>query len=109
MTDACPICGHAIETPDLILSPEQHLIVHRKKVARLTGREWALFDVLYQSRRRVVPKDTIMQRIYASDNEDPDWAVVSQFLFRLRPKLSRVGIVIDCVRNEGYILNFRAD
>lgn len=108
MQDTCPTCGHAIETPDLILGPEQGLIIHQGKVVKLTKREWALFEVLYQSRLRVVSKDNIMEHIYGNERDDPDWLVVSAFIFRLRPKLARVGIVIECVRNEGYMLRFKS-
>jgi DNA-binding response OmpR family regulator len=104
--DNCPLCGGEIETPDIILGPDYGLVIRDRKVALLTGKEWDLFECLYHSKLRVVPKDQIMSHLYRNEGDDPSWGVLDQFLHRARPKLARLGIVITAVRNEGYYLRF---
>lgn len=106
MADNCPLCGSKIETPDIILGPDYGVVIRDRKVALLTGKEWDLFECLYHSKLRAVPKDAIMAHLYGDEGDDPSWGVLDQYLHRTRRKLVKLGILIATVKNEGYYLRF---
>jgi DNA-binding response OmpR family regulator len=102
----CPVCGGPLPDSDLRLVPGENIAVRGGQAIRLTRREFQIFNRLNQSRFRIVHKADIMEAVYGSEGEEPDWKILDQFLHRLRKKLVKLGLVIEVVRNEGFALKF---
>jgi len=89
-----------------VLVPGENIAVRGGHAVRLTRREFQIIDRINQSRFRIVHKADIMEAVYGSEGEEPDWKILDQFLHTLRKKMAKLGLVIKVVRNEGYSLKF---
>ena len=74
------------------------------QVIELSGREWALLDLLARHRNQVVGKDQIAQA-WADDGGEPGAGnTIEVYIHRLRRKLEAAGLQIRTVRGLGYLL-----
>jgi DNA-binding response OmpR family regulator len=105
---ACPICGGPLPDSDTILVPGQNIVVRNRHAVVLTRREFRIVERLHRSAYRAVDKGDIMDAIYGTEADEPDWRVLAVLICHMRKKLGPLGIIIENVWNEGYILKFRA-
>lgn len=77
-----------------------------KRLGSLTGKEFAVFDVLLRKRGGVATKDDILSDLYGlrPGSEEPDMKIVDVFVCKLRKKLAGLGIDIETVWGRGYRL-----
>jgi len=69
----------------------------------LSGREWAVLEVLLARVERVVSKDAIIQAV-ANWGDELSLNAIEVYVSRLRAKLEPAGISIRTVRGFGYML-----
>jgi two-component system, OmpR family, response regulator len=70
----------------------------------LSGREWALLELLVNQLDKVVTKDQITQA-WAADGAEPGAGnTIEVYIHRLRRKLEGAGLAIRTVRGLGYLL-----
>ncbi len=72
----------------------------------LSGREWAVLEVLLARVEKVVSKDAIIQAV-ATWGEDLSPNAIEVYVSRLRAKLDPAGIRIRTVRGFGYMIEER--
>jgi two-component system response regulator TctD len=70
----------------------------------LTRREFSLLETLVANRGRVVPKERILERMYAFSDEAPGSNAVELYIGRLRRKLEGSSLEIRTLRGLGYQL-----
>ena len=73
------------------------------KPLELSGREWAVLEVLLARVERVVSKDAIIQAV-ANWGDELSLNAIEVYVSRLRAKLEPAGIRIRTVRGFGYML-----
>ena len=73
------------------------------KPLELSGREWAVLEVLLARVERVVSKDAIIQAV-ANWGDELSLNAIEVYVSRLRAKLEPAGISIRTVRGFGYML-----
>ncbi|MEN9384946.1 MAG: hypothetical protein RI959_1504 [Pseudomonadota bacterium] len=70
----------------------------------LSGREWALLELLVNQLDKVVTKEQIAQ-VWAADGAEPGAGnTIEVYIHRLRRKLEGAGLAIRTVRGLGYLL-----
>jgi two-component system OmpR family response regulator len=74
----------------------------------LSGREWALLELLVSQRDKVVTKDQITQTWSADGGEVGGGNSIEVYIHRLRRKLEDAGLVIRTVRGLGYLMEAEA-
>ncbi|MCK8787706.1 response regulator transcription factor [Roseomonas sp. NAR14] len=72
---------------------------------RLTGREYAIMELLLLRRGAVLTKEAIMSHLYGGLDE-PEGKIIDVFICKLRKKLARFGAgeMIGTVWGRGYVL-----
>jgi two-component system, cell cycle response regulator CtrA len=72
----------------------------------LTGKEFAVLELLTLRRRSVVRKDAMLSQLYSIDEAEPDQKIIDVFICKLRKKLAAVGAphLISTVWGVGYRL-----
>ena len=77
--------------------------VHGQEV-RLTGKEFAIFELLVTRRGMVLTKDTILNHLYDGMDE-PERKIIDVFVCKLRKKLAQAGAdnLIGTVWGRGYM------
>jgi DNA-binding response OmpR family regulator len=103
---SCPVCGGRIETPDFITSADMRLLVRNGNAAKLTKREFQVFECLNRKPYKVFTRGQIIEYIYGLEHDEPDWRILLVFLNRMRKKLKPLGILIENEYNVGYRLRF---
>lgn len=92
-----------INAADLQLNRTTKLAKRGERVIQLTGREFQLLDILMQNYGRVLPKETILDRIWGLESEvSPN--NLEAFVRLLRRKIDHSGEVelIKNIRGVGY-------
>ena len=102
----CPLCGGQIETPDLILAADMQLIVRNRQVAKLTRRQYQIFECLNQKPFHAFSRGQIMDYMYGLENDEPDWHIIMVMIHHMRKRLVHLGITIETVPRFGYMLKF---
>jgi DNA-binding response OmpR family regulator len=70
----------------------------------LTRREFSLLEIMLSNRGRVIPKDRILERMYAFNDEPVGANAVELYIARLRRKLEGSTVAIRTLRGLGYQL-----
>lgn len=70
----------------------------------LSGREWALLELLVRQRDKVVTKDEIIQTWVSDGGEVGAGNSIEVYIHRLRNKIGDAGLVIRTVRGLGYLM-----
>ena len=72
----------------------------------LTGKEFAVLELLTLRRRQVVRKDAMLSQLYSIDEAEPDQKIIDVFICKLRKKLAAAGAagLISTVWGAGYRL-----
>ena len=99
--------GHSeglVEFADLTFDPAGCSLEIDRRPVSLTRREFSLLEIMLSNRGRVVPKDRILERMYAFDNEQVGTNTVELHMGRLRRKLEPSRVAIRTLRGLGYQL-----
>lgn len=100
-----PIVEEKIVIQDIVLNRTSYKIHSAKREIQLTPREFQLFDLLVRNRGQVLPRETILDRIWGFDAE-VSAKTVDATVKLLRKKLGKLTKhdVIQSVRGVGYRL-----
>jgi two-component system response regulator RegX3 len=82
-----PVLGHdALEVGDVALDPERHEVVIRGDAVSLPLKEFELLEILLANAGRVLPRDTLIDRVWGSDYVG-DTKTLDVHVKRLRAKV----------------------
>jgi two-component system response regulator QseB len=90
-----------IEWENLQLNPVSHEVRRQGKVLELSGREFALLEILLENAGKVVQRNRLMERLYSWD-QNVESNVLEVHVHHLRKKLGSK--LIHTVRGVGYTL-----
>jgi DNA-binding response OmpR family regulator len=103
--------GSAISSPilewgDLHLDPATYEVSYHDNTLRLTPKEYKLLELLLRNGRRILSRNTIIERLWSFENP-PEEGTVKTHIKSLRKKLKIVGAptnLIETVHGIGYRL-----
>ena len=99
--------GRTLRFADLELSPDSHEVRRAGRVVDLTPREFDVLRLLLEQPHWVIPKRTILERVWGYDYVGDD-NIVEAYIRHLREKLGDLqqptGRLIHTVRGVGYTL-----
>lgn len=100
-----PYIEDTVQISDIVLDRKGHTISYMGKQKLLSAREFELFDLLFVNTNRVLPRDTIIDRIWGDDG-DITSANLDSHIYLLRKKLKDFcpEITIKLIRGIGYKL-----
>lgn len=96
--------GEVLEVGDVALDPERHEVVVRGSVVQFPLKEFELLELLLTNAGRVVPRDTLIDRVWGSDYVG-DTKTLDVHVKRLRSKIEpdpRSPSRIVTIRGLGY-------
>ena len=83
----CPTCGSIlINPPQLIIDPDQGLIIDGDKTAHLSRKEMSIFNLLYKNRPRTITHEFIYDSLYFHTDKIPSDKAFSTFICVIRKK-----------------------
>jgi two-component system cell cycle response regulator CtrA len=90
---------------DLSVCIETHEVRFRDTVVRLTGKEYAVLELLILRKGTVITKDMLLNHLYGGMDE-PEMKIIDVFVCKLRRRLSLAGLhdIISTVWGRGYII-----
>ena len=89
---------------DLVFDPAALTVEVAGSPVPLARRELNVLQILLANRERVVPKDTLLDRLYSFNDEEVSANAVELYVGRLRKKLGDSRIRIRTLRGLGYQL-----
>jgi two-component system copper resistance phosphate regulon response regulator CusR len=94
-----------VQVADLVIDLQSHSVTRGDTNITLTGKEFALLELLARNVRRVVSRADIVAHVW-DDNHDPFTNAVEVYMNRLRGKIDRDSDtpVLHTRRGVGYIL-----
>ena len=95
--------GSSTRAGGLRLDHKQRLLFVEDRRVELTGREYALLDLLLRNCGRVVTRSEILDQVWGIQF-DPESNVIDVHIRRLRDKLGTRSGLLDTVRGQGYRL-----
>jgi DNA-binding response OmpR family regulator len=100
-----PLAEEVIPIRDLLLNCNQRSVQRNGEDIQLTPREFQLLELLARNRGHIVPRDTILDRVWGYDAEVSS-NTLDAFVRLLRKKIDRPGesTLIRNVRGIGYKL-----
>jgi two-component system response regulator RegX3 len=78
--------GDALEIGDVALDPDRHEVVIRGEIVQLPLKEFELLEILLANAGRVLPRDTLIDRVWGSDYVG-DTKTLDVHVKRLRAKV----------------------
>ena len=101
------------ETGALTLGPvhldtARRLVLVNASPVELTYKEFELLSLLMRNHGIVVPRDTIMERVWKESFEGES-RTIDMHIKSLRQKLGEAGKIIRTVRNVGYMAEWKDD
>ncbi|MGI8848194.1 MAG: response regulator transcription factor [Candidatus Dormibacteria bacterium] len=88
----------------VVLDPARHEVTVHGRALKITGREYAILEVLMRRSPSVVARGTIAQHAWPDETDAIGSNVIDVQLSRLRAKLGDGGVRIVTVRGAGYRL-----
>lgn len=88
----------------VVLDPARHEVTVHGRALNITGREYAILEVLMRRSPSVVARGTIAQHAWPDETDAIGSNVIDVQLSRLRAKLGDGGVRIVTVRGAGYRL-----
>lgn len=100
--------GHAasvIEVGDLVLRLDSHSVTVAGQSVHLTGKEFAMLELLALRKGTTLTKESIMTHLYGGRDE-PELKTIDVFVCKLRKKLDALSAfkLVETVWGRGYIL-----
>lgn len=94
-----------IQVGDLSLDLNSQSVTVRDQNLHLTGKEFAVLELLVLRKGIAQTKETFLNHLYGGRDE-PDIKIIDVFVCKLRKKLERMGIrnLISTVWGKGYVL-----
>jgi DNA-binding response OmpR family regulator len=95
-----------LEWGDLHLDPATYEVSYHENTLRLTPKEYKLLELLLRNGRRILSRNTIIERLWSFENP-PEEGTVKTHIKSLRKKLKIVGAptnLIETVHGIGYRL-----
>lgn len=93
-----------LEYGDLTVDPAGRSASITGTALSLTRREFSLLEILVTNRGRVMPKESLYEKIFAFDAEDVGLNAIELYVGRLRRKLDTSRVSIRTLRGLGYQL-----
>jgi two-component system cell cycle response regulator CtrA len=92
-----------LQVGDLTLSLEDQIVTVHGSEVRLTGKEFAILQLLMLRKNMVMTKEAILAQLYGGMDE-PELKIIDVFVCKIRSKLAKVGApnVIGTVWGRGY-------
>lgn len=87
---------------DITFDPAGLTVEVKGRPVSLTRREFNVLEILLANRERVVPKDTLLERLYSFNDEEVSPNAVELYVGRLRRKLCNSQTMIKTLRGLGY-------
>jgi DNA-binding response OmpR family regulator len=94
-----PLQEETVRFHDFVLNRTSHTLYHGDEEILLTPREFQVLDLLLQNQGHVVPRETILDRVWGWD-ADVSMKTIDATIKLLRKKLK--GEIIQTVRGVGY-------
>lgn len=101
---ATPDRAGVLQIGNAIFDPGACVLTVAGQPVALTRREFSLLETLIANRGRVIPKDRILDRMYAFNDEPVGPNAVELYIGRLRRKLEGSALSIRTLRGLGYQL-----
>lgn len=98
-----PYVDNTLTIDDLELNRNEQIVTFKGKQIQFSNREFAIFDLLLINAGRVLPRDTIIERIWGNDSEITS-ASLDSYIYLLRKKTKELepDLSIKLVRGVGY-------
>ena len=96
--------GSALSAGDVVVDPERHEVTVRGEPVTLTLKEFELLTLLVENAGRVLPRDTLIDRVWGSDYVG-DTKTLDVHIKRLRAKIEQdpgQPVLIVTIRGLGY-------
>ena len=100
------MCNQLLSVGPLTLDLDNRDATIAGRHVNLTGREFAVLEILALRRNRAVRKEAIVSGIYALEGDEPDSKIIDVFICKVRRKLAKAGApnLISTVWGVGYRL-----
>lgn len=89
---------------DIVFDPAACSVAVDGEPVSLTRREFTLLEIMLANRGRVIPKERILERMFAFREDDVGVNTVELYVARLRRKLEHSCVAIRTLRGLGYQL-----
>lgn len=100
----CGVHSSVITCGALTLDLTQHLAFANGVRVHLTGKEFAILELLMLRKNTVLTKDAFLSHLY-NDRDEPELKIIDVFMCKLRKKLGAAcGGEIETVWGRGYVL-----
>ena len=95
----------ALKVGSLTIRQDSHEVLVQGREVKLTGKEYAILELLVLRKGTVLSKDAFLNHIYGGMDE-PEAKIIDVFICKLRKKLSLAGggNLINTVWGRGYML-----
>jgi len=92
-----------LQLGSIVMDDGRHMVSVGGEACELTYKEYELLKLLIQNSEIVMPRDTIMERIWGIDFEGES-RTLDMHIKTLRQKLKEAGSCIKTIRNVGYMI-----
>jgi len=104
--------GHSqsrLQIGAVILNLEQHTVLANEASISLTGKEFAILQLLMLRKNMVMTKEAILAQLYGGMDE-PELKIIDVFVCKIRKKLAKAGLddFIGTVWGRGYVVRDQA-
>jgi two-component system cell cycle response regulator CtrA len=100
--------AHAlVKVGEMTLNLDTKVVKVADKILHLTGKEYALLELLALRKGMIVSKEQFLNHLYGGTDEEPEMKIIDVFLCRIRTKIKRLSGGKDYVQTvwgRGYIL-----
>ena len=96
-----------VKVGDMTLNLDTKVVKIAGKTLNLTGKEYALLELLALRKGMIVSKEQFLNHLYGGTDEEPEMKIIDVFLFRIRNKITKLSGGVDYIQTvwgRGYIL-----
>ncbi|CAI3944063.1 DNA-binding response regulator [Commensalibacter papalotli (ex Botero et al. 2024)] len=99
------VADRIIKVDQLQINLETREVFVNGNIVRLTGKEYAILEMLILRRGVLISKITILNYLYPEGVDEPDMKIIDVFVCKLRKKLQNAGAgdLISTMWGQGYI------
>lgn len=99
------VADRIIKIEPLQINLETREVSVNGNIVRLTGKEYAILEMLILRRDVLISKTTILNYLYPDHTDEPDIKIIDVFVCKLRKKLQNAGAgdLISTMWGQGYI------
>jgi len=107
MTGCCPLCGGNFASDEIVLVPDNHLVLRGGKQVYLPPKQWELFAKLYAARGRAVSRGALLEWIYQLEHNEPWPKIIDVFVMKVRQAIKPLDMQITTHYGFGFSLTFK--